>query len=270
MTIQEILSNHKHPIRAVFFDIDGTLVSFKTHEIPSSAKDAIHDIRNRGIKVFIATGRPIPFINNLHDLEYDGIMSVNGASISLSDGTMICEKIVPKDNIERLIADAKINPMPVVFADNEKAIGTNMNAGREVVEEVMQLLNLPIPPEHPIEDVLKMNVMQVIAFFTEDKEERIMTEVLSGCDSARWLYSFTDCIAKGTNKATGIDDICRYLGIDITETMAFGDGGNDIAMLKHAGIGVAMGNANEEVKASADYVTDSVDEEGIANVLKFL
>ena len=66
-------------LKAVFFDIDGTLVSFKTHRVPQSTLDAVSRIRQQGVKVFIATGRPLPFINNLAELEYDGIMSVNGA-----------------------------------------------------------------------------------------------------------------------------------------------------------------------------------------------
>ena len=58
-----------------------------------------------------------------------------------------------------------------------------------------------------------------------------------------------------------------YFGISLEESMAFGDGGNDIPMLKHVGIGVAMGNAEDEVKQAADYVTDSVDENGIEKAL---
>ena len=66
-------------IKAVFFDIDGTLVSFKTHRIPQSTLDAVAALRSRGIKVYIATGRPVPFIDNLGELEYDGMITVTGA-----------------------------------------------------------------------------------------------------------------------------------------------------------------------------------------------
>ena len=95
----------------------------------------------------------------------------------------------------------------------------------------------------------------------------MMKEVMKECDANRWHPYFADCIAKGTNKATGIDEISNYYGIDISETMAVGDGGNDIAMLRHAGIGVAMGNASDEVKACADMVTETVDEDGIEKLL---
>lgn len=257
-------------IKAVFFDIDGTLVSFKTHEVPQSAKDAIHEVRKHGIKVFIATGRPMPFINNLKDVEYDGIMSVTGACCMSADGKIIESQPVDKSDIERLIAETSVRPMPILFAGKDKAFGCMIDSNRAIVEEVMTLLSLSVPEQKPITEALDMEVMQVIAFFTADEESRMMNDVLKGCDAARWHPAFADCIRKGTSKATGIDAICRYYGIELKDTMAVGDGGNDIAMLRHAGIGVAMDNASDEVKANADYITSSVDEDGVANLLKKL
>lgn len=110
-------------IKAIFFDIDGTLVSFKTHEVPLSAKNAIHEVRKRGIKVFIATGRPLPFINNLEGVEYDGIMSVTGACCMTADGEIIESQPVDRRDIERFIEETSAHPMPVLFAGKDKAIG---------------------------------------------------------------------------------------------------------------------------------------------------
>ena len=257
-------------LKAVFFDIDGTLVSFNTHRIPTSAVEAVSRIRRQGVKVFIATGRPRPFINNLAGLEYDGIVSVNGACCFTAEGEVISQKPVPKADIERLVEDAKAHPMPIAFATHDRAIAVNPDEAMGHLAQVFSLLDLRLPEIRPIEDALSMEVLQVIAFFTKEQEGRIMQEVLKGCDANRWHPYFADCVAKGINKATGIDDICKYYGIKLKDTAAFGDGGNDIAMLSHAGIGIAMGNAAEEVQASADMVTDSVDENGIANALKHL
>ena len=77
-----------------------------------------------------------------------------------------------------------------------------------------------------------------------------------------------DITSKGNTKQKGIDEIIRYFNIQLDETMAIGDGGNDISMLRHAAVGVAMGNASDEVKSVANYVTTSVDEDGIENALK--
>lgn len=90
---------------------------------------------------------------------------------------------------------------------------------------------------------------------------------LPNCTAMRWYPTFADVIAKGVDKGVGIDSFCKHFGFSLEETMAFGDGGNDVEMLRHAGIGVAMGNAREEVKQAADYVTDSVDDDGIETAL---
>ena len=73
--------------------------------------------------------------------------------------------------------------------------------------------------------------------------------VLPHCEATRWNPLFADVVPRGSSKAVGIDKIIEHYGISLHETMAFGDGGNDMAMLRHAGIGVAMGNAGDEVKA---------------------
>lgn len=256
--------------KAIFFDIDGTLVSFKTHTIPQSALDAIHRVREKGIKVFIATGRPIPFIDNLGNLEYDGIMCVNGACCMDRDGGIIYKAPVSKADIRRLIENQKTHPMPIAFASNDRVILCYEGELDKAVTDVFSLLNIQCPAPSPIEVALSMDVMQVIAFFDKSDEGRIMSEVLIDSDANRWHSDFADCIAKGINKATGIDAMIQHYGIDISETMAFGDGGNDIMMLRHAHIGVAMGNASDEVKAAANVVTSSVDDNGVANILNTL
>ena len=90
---------------------------------------------------------------------------------------------------------------------------------------------------------------------------------LSNCTSGRWHPAFTDITSGEADKGKGLHAMAQYLGLDIAETMAFGDGGNDISIIREAGVGVAMGNANEELKVCADFVTSSVDEDGVKNAL---
>ena len=108
-------------------------------------------------------------------------------------------------------------------------------------------------------------VYQLNVFVSEEEEEDFLTYML--IQSSSLDYSFTDVIQRWW-KNTGIDAIISHFGIKLEETMAFGDGGNDIDMLKHAGIGVAMENAGDNVKAIADYITTSVDDDGITHALK--
>ena len=106
--------------------------------------------------------------------------------------------------------------------------------------------------------------------FITTEEEKTVLPLLPNCESGRWFPAFTDIVAKGIRKQKGIDEIIRHFGIGQEETMAFGDGGNDISMLRHAAIGVAMGQAKEDVKAAADYVTAPIDEDGISKAMKQL
>uniref|UniRef100_A0AAU6WKR8 HAD hydrolase family protein n=2 Tax=Chryseobacterium TaxID=59732 RepID=A0AAU6WKR8_9FLAO len=85
--------------------------------------------------------------------------------------------------------------------------------------------------------------------------------------SSRWTPLFADVNAGGITKQLGIENFCKHFGIDTADTMAFGDGGNDISMLKFVKIGVAMGNANDAVKEIADFVTGDVDDDGIEKAL---
>ena len=92
--------------------------------------------------------------------------------------------------------------------------------------------------------------------------------LLPNLSLSRWHPLFADVNLAGISKATGISAFADYYGIEMAEIMACGDGGNDIPMLKAAGIGVAMGNASEAVKASADFITDTVENDGLCKALK--
>jgi hydroxymethylpyrimidine pyrophosphatase-like HAD family hydrolase len=110
-------------------------------------------------------------------------------------------------------------------------------------------------------------VYQILGFFEAGQEARVMQH-LPHCVTTRWSPLFTDIVPAGSNKWAGITNILAHFGILPDETMAFGDGGNDMEMLTNAGIGVAMGNADENVKQAADYITATVDGDGIVKALR--
>lgn len=253
-------------VKAVFFDIDGTLVSFKTHEVPASAKESIRLLREKGIKVFIATGRRLQAINNLGDLEFDGYITVNGGLCMAGKDKVIYRHVIPQEDIEAILHyQETVEDFPCAFAQEKEIY---MNYVNEPVHHVFDLLNFPYPPIKPLREAAKEDdTLQLIAFFTAEQESRIMS-VIPNCEATRWNPLFTDVVPKGSSKSVGIDKILEYYNIPLSETMAFGDGGNDMQMLRHAAIGIAMGNAEDEVKQVADYVTDSVDDNGVYNALK--
>lgn len=251
-------------IKALFFDIDGTLVSFNTHKIPASTIEAIGQAREKGIKVFIATGRPKVIINNLGTLEFDGYITMNGAYCFAGKDEVIYQNRIPREDVSTLINIIKRKTLTSTVVTDKKLFIVHPNW---MSNEFSSTLEIPVLPEIEPEDIPVDTIYQISPFITPAQEKKLMPQI-PHCESGRWHPSFTDIVAVGSGKHKGIDAIINHFDIKLEETMAFGDGGNDISMLKHVAIGVAMGNATENVKQIADYVTDTVDNDGIAKALK--
>lgn len=252
-------------IKAIFFDIDGTLVSFNTHRVPASTEEALKALQKKGVKVFVATGRQIHAIDNLGDLQFDGYITLNGSYCLEGKDNVIYKHKIPDEDIRSLICyQQEIEAFPCAFVYENN---TTINFTNEDTASILRLLNFPGIPVRPLEEYAGEEVFQLIAFFKEGQEQRIM-QAIPHCESTRWNPLFADVVPKGSSKAVGMDQILAHYHIDLQDSMAFGDGGNDIPMLSHAAIGVAMGNAGEEVKKAARYVTSSVDEDGIMKALQ--
>ena len=277
---------------ALFFDIDGTLVSFKTHEIPPSTIFALTQAKANGHKVFISTGRPPLIITNLGAIEHliDGYVTINGALCFVGQGCdLVGEDASGLTSSERKQARPKVNKvisckdipredvLTVVKDAKEKGYGLFVVGEKDVAVldpqgEVDRIFRGEIAVENlnqakPLEVVLEQRVLQLTPFFTEAYEPDLMMRI-PGCTSGRWHPAFTDITAKGADKGEGIRTLATHFGLDPQYTIAFGDGGNDSSMIKAAGIGVAMGNALESLKKEADYTTTSVDDDGVLNALR--
>jgi len=254
-------------IKAIFFDIDGTLVSFKTHKIPQSTLDVISELKRKGIKLFIATGRPFMAINNLNGLEFDGYITLNGGCCLNKEKGIIHKNVINPEDIKSLVKfQEEEYAFPCVFVNDDRMF---INFVNENVLEVLKLVDFPELAIENIRKATEKDVLQMMAFINEEHENKIFSEVLVNCQPARWNPLFTDIISLNSSKKVGMQKILDYYNISVNDTMAFGDGGNDIPMLDYANYGIAMGNANEDVKQMADYVTDPVDENGVINALKY-
>lgn len=257
----------KNPmVKAVFFDIDGTLISFRTHTMPESAQQALKALRQNGVKVFVATGRAptsAEFIKEYFD--FDGFVYFNGALCADKNGKTLYDEPLNRAAVNDAVPYLNANKIACCF---EMADRTVFNLINDRVRELMKLVDESSIPSS-IEDVLQTNdgVYQLSAFVTADEEADLM-RLLPDCKALRWHPLFINVVGKNGGKPVGIAKICERCGFDKADVMAFGDGGNDCDMLKTVGLGVAMGNAGDEVKRIADYVTTDVDDDGIFNALK--
>ena len=263
---KNVLITMKEKIKAIFFDIDGTLVSFKTHQVPQETKDAIKRLRENGIKVFVATGRMLKMVDVLNDIEFDGYITYNGSCcVDSTKENVIFKSTVPQDELEALAQRLKNDPFPVSFMCRDEMYVNYMDP---LVTQVAQVVEVLPPVVRPVEEIIKEDVFQLCIYVDEPKLQQIIDETLPGCVGMRWIELFADVNVKGMNKQFGIDRVLEYFNIPLECAMAFGDGGNDIPMLQHVPYSVAMGNAGDHVKATAKYVTEHVDEGGLAKALE--
>jgi len=252
---------------ALFFDIDGTLVSFKTHEIPPSTILALTQAKANGHRVFIATGRPPIIITNLGAIEHliDGFVTTNGALCFVGKETIACHAI-PLEAARTVADDAQEKGYGLIMVgERDVAVFDPIGNVDRIFRKELAVKNLDLAK--PMEDVLQQRILQMTPFFNEAYETDLMQRIPS-CISGRWHPEFTDITARKADKGQGLLAMATYEGLDPQHTMAFGDGGNDSSMIRTAGIGVAMGNAIDKLKAEADYITASVDEEGVRKALQ--
>ena len=254
---------------AFFFDIDGTLVSFKTHQIPQSTIRALTDAKANGAQIYIATGRPPMIISNLGAIEHliDGYITINGALCYIGK-ELVCYHPIPHQDVITCVQDSQEKGYGLIVVGRDKAAVLDPTGS---VDRIFRLyLNVKeFEKTSPLEELLDQDVLQLTAFFDTDYEKQ-MLQRLPHCISGRWHPEFTDITARDADKGKGIQAIAQYKGFDPSHTIAFGDGGNDLSMILQAGIGVAMGNATTELKQHADYITDPVDEDGILNAINHL
>ena len=253
-------------IKAVFFDVDGTLLSQKQGKVPISTRRALRRIRKKGIKIFIATGRHMIELSKLPVMEipFDGYLTLNGNLILDENKKAYAGTPISADEVEVLSGIFRAKKIPFVMISSDKRY---INYVDDVVVETQASTHGTIPDVGTVSDYDGEKIYQCIAF-VQDHERKVLDEILDECSITSWNPTGIDIVARGSGKAAGIAQFIEEQGLDRSEIMAFGDGENDIEMLKFAGIGVAMGNAGDAVKAAADYVTDSVDENGIENALK--
>lgn len=249
-------------IRVIFFDIDGTLLSHKTGTVPQSTIEAIRKVQAKGIKVVVATGRDLNEMKKLplQDIDFDGYLTLNGNICLDHDEKLFAGNEIDPGEVEVLVSIFQAGKLPfVLIGENKRYI----NYVDDVVIETQESTHGTIP------DIGEYNgekIYQCLAFVNSETKEKL-ANLLDHCQIMSWNETGIDIIAKTGGKAAGIQKFLDKEGISRSNTMAFGDGENDRAMLKFAGIGVAMGNGKEILKKEADYVTADIDDDGIAKAL---
>lgn len=250
-------------IKAAFFDVDGTLLSHKTKQVPLSARDALEKLKAAGIHCVVSTGRMIQEMDRLpmEGVTFDGYITMNG-QLTLDENRKILNGMPItgelKDYVLKLFQEREI---PVIFVEQDRLY---LNFESQRVVDVQTAISSKVPPVGTYDGA---PLYQVCVYVTEE-EESILQPVAGIGKITRWHPGGLDIIANGGGKETAIHWYLKEKSILPEEIIAFGDGENDMGMLQLAGIGVAMGNAEEKVKQAADYVTADIDDDGIEKALR--
>lgn len=250
-------------IKAAFFDVDGTFYSHEIHGVPESHLKVLDALKKKGIKTFLATGRHFEELKDLDmaDIAFDGYVMLTGQICTDKDKNLIFGNPIKRENAEFLFHAFEKKELPMMLVEKDHFY---VNMQSDIVVNGQAAISSPTPSLGVYEGA---PIYQMVVYGGKEVERELAKKV-PDCTFTRWSDFGVDVISKDGGKVIGIQKILEHYGIRQEEMIAFGDGENDMEMLQFAGIGVAMGNAEAEVKALADYVTADIDDDGIWKACK--
>lgn len=271
-------------IKAVFFDIDGTLLNDRKNVQKSTIK-AIRNLKDQGILVGLATGRGPSFVQPfLENLGLDFAVTYNGQYI-YSRSEIIYTNQLSKTTVYRLIRYAGARRREISLGTASGLLGSGIiglgtsrlgqivsslvpRKWAKAIERSFKHFIRRIKPQNidSLMVILREPIYQVVLVATEGESERIQKQFPRVKLTRSSPYSM-DVISEGQSKVKGIERVGQCYGFDLSEVIAFGDSDNDIEMLSQVGIGVAMGNASQQVKENARYTTADNNDDGISKAL---
>ena len=272
-------------VKAVFFDIDGTLVNDRK-SVLKSTKEAIKIVKDQGVLVGVATGRGPFFVKDLmDDLDLDFAVTYNGQYIFNKERVLFASPI-DKRSLRQVIAYAKENRKEIAMGTRQDVIGSRiMSFGlsplsqlvsrfvpkfltRTVSHSFNRMVSKALPQkEDDLLDLINQPIYQVLMLMTPEESNQAASE-FEYLKFTRSNPFAADIINQGNSKLEGIRRVGKEYGFDLNQVMAFGDSDNDLEMLAGVGMSVAMGNGSSSVKEVAKHITTSNQEDGIHKALE--
>lgn len=260
--------------KCFFFDVDGTLLPFGK-SIPDSAVYSIKAAQALGSRCFIASGRSIAELPRFPMLAFDGYICSAGATIIVDD------KLIYSAHIERGAFDSLFRYLSekgfYVISQTDKATYLSKDAWdmftRQLMKHIGRLVELnglvisdTVPGD---EDVKKVLFLSDDDGYGVDRVRKEIDPMFTVVNNTVGLPQeiMAEIVLSGISKATGIEKVLSYFGVDRSDSVAIGDGSNDIEMVEYADIGIAMGNSSGDLKTVADYITTDIEEDGIKNAI---
>lgn len=262
--------------RAIALDLDGTLLN-SNKEISKKNKEIIMKAAKAGVKIILASGRPVPGIKKiakqLHLEEVGGyILAYNGGMIiDCKTGEVIRREVIPTEYYADIVHCANKLEVTTLTYDSEGIITNDEND--EYVHFESRINNIPIRQVFHLEEEAQLD--PPVKFLCVG-DHKILQQLQSKLDdklkgAVNIFFSepfFLEITPQGIEKASSLEILLEKLGIDRKSLIACGDGYNDIPMMRYAGLAVAMENAQPETKEWADFIAPSNDADGVAAAIE--
>lgn len=251
----------------VAFDLDQTLLDHKDWRITPSALEGIEKLRENGYLIVLATGRDMKSESSLpylRELDPDALVHMNGTMVELRDQVLL-DHCMDKELLRKVLDFALSHHITLGACIKEQDYFTFQE---QVLDFDRQYCSFRIRHFQDAMQLPELHVRSLVYYGTHEASKPLqeafpMLKILMFSENLG-----ADVCEAEFSKAVGIQRVCRHFGIDPACTYAFGDGMNDLEMLQEAAVGIAVGNAVEPVRQAADYVTDRIDQDGIAHALR--
>ena len=251
-------------IKVIFFDIDDTLRNSKTGFIPSTIPTVFQQLCDRGILTGIATGRGIfGVVPEIKALKPDFFVTLNGAYIEDKKGSVLYSHKIARDKVEEYIAWTKEVGIDYGLVGSHEA---KLSRRTEMISQAID----PIYPDLDVDpDFYQKEDIYQMWTFEDQGDDLILPDTLaSTLRMVRWHEHSSDVVPISGSKAAGVAKVVEQLCLKPENVMVFGDGLNDLELFDYAGISVAMGVSHEKIKEKADYITKTLEEDGIFDALE--
>lgn len=249
-------------IKIIFFDVDGTLIDMNTHRITPVTRQMLKTLQEKGILVCLATGRGPVTIPDM-GVTFDACVTYNGSLCFTAAGETVFSNPHDPENVQKLIRNAAALGRPVSIATRDCLAA---NGYDQDLADYYTIAHQTLTVTANFEEIARGEVYQLMLGCRPGDFDAILSGVEGAAIAASWDRA-ADVIPSGGGKGRGVSYILEYLGIEKEESMAFGDGDNDLELFAAVGMGIAMGNASPRLKAVAHDICGSITEDGIFHYL---
>lgn len=264
-----VLDRRKMDRKVLFFDIDGTLLSESTREVPKSARDALERAQARGHLTFINTGRTISGLPPMFlEMPFSGYLCGCGTYIKYKDEVLMARSIPHQRGREiiQLVGDCDGG---LVLEGQEDCYLPGSRSRFEQVENFRRhFRNAGLGIRHAIEEDAFDFDKFVIFVDERTDQKRLFRELGKDMEIIDRLGGLYEIVPKGYSKATAISYILNYFQMKLEDAYVFGDSSNDLAMFQYVKHAVAMGHHDPVLEPYAEFITRTVEEDGLAFAMK--